>query len=382
MRPQSLVPFLITSFVIHAIVASVLGHYKEPTRQLMELVEMQFGDPNAQNGKLNLDSQAGSSASTKNLESQSFAAAPPKIQADLRPTTLPTPAASDSPVLAKAETAQASGMASEIKVSAPAVKVPSKVSKPKKTAAKKPRPVKKLPEKVQTFEEDTDDLEYVPLNAEAGLDQAADSQTEQDIWQWNDQGEESIHSKLPPAAQVLAKEPKETRVKPNSESLSAQRPAPIPSRQTPRDADKPSIEELNQMNQNQSDDIIEEPMGGLSSQNQKGSSSSGAAPLSFGDPEGVRDVRDLMQVAGNPKPSYSRDERYKGFEGEVVFLGYVNGNGTLGRLKKVRSSGHESLDSKSYRAVQRWRFYPGQEGWVRIPFVWTLSGPNVQVAAQ
>ena len=32
------------------------------------------------------------------------------------------------------------------------------------------------------------------------------------------------------------------------------------------------------------------------------------------------------------------------------------------------------LNGKTLKALKGWKFYPGQEGWVEIPYRWTLKG--------
>ena len=93
------------------------------------------------------------------------------------------------------------------------------------------------------------------------------------------------------------------------------------------------------------------------------------------DPRGaVRNLGDLRQMPGNPRPQYSYEERMNRIEGEVIFHAFVNPDGTLKDFKILKSSGSRSLDGKTLGALKKWRFYPNQSGWVQIPFVWTLKG--------
>ena len=109
--------------------------------------------------------------------------------------------------------------------------------------------------------------------------------------------------------------------------------------------------------------------------------SSGNGKLAAGSPGGVRSVSQLKQVPGNPIPKYSNDERMKKADGTVIFLAYVSRDGSLVDFKQKRSTGHASLDSKTLDALRKWKFYPGQEGWVEIPMNWSLKGGARETSA-
>ena len=89
---------------------------------------------------------------------------------------------------------------------------------------------------------------------------------------------------------------------------------------------------------------------------------------------GVRHLAELKQMPGNPRPQYESNERMQGQRGKVTFLAYITKEGNIGQLKTVELSGYSNLDRKSLEAVKKWKFYPGQEGWVEIPFSWDLKG--------
>lgn len=93
-----------------------------------------------------------------------------------------------------------------------------------------------------------------------------------------------------------------------------------------------------------------------------------------GTPNGIRKLEQLRQMPGNPIPQYSTDERLNGHQGNIVFYAYVDKNGFLNKFKQVSTTGYANLDSKTLTALKKWRFYPGQEGWVELPFGWTLKG--------
>ncbi len=95
---------------------------------------------------------------------------------------------------------------------------------------------------------------------------------------------------------------------------------------------------------------------------------------SFGSENGVRALEDLRQKPGNKKPEYDQQDRYHQLQGEILFRAYVTKEGTLTQIKPMKLTGHRSLDLKTLKAIKEWKFYPGQEGWVEIPYIWSLKG--------
>lgn len=93
-----------------------------------------------------------------------------------------------------------------------------------------------------------------------------------------------------------------------------------------------------------------------------------------GTPHGVRSLDQLRQMPNNPKPYYDREERRRGDQGTVKFVAFINKLGKPENFKLIQSSGYENLDKKTLAALKNWRFYPGQEGWVELPFKWDLQG--------
>ena len=79
-------------------------------------------------------------------------------------------------------------------------------------------------------------------------------------------------------------------------------------------------------------------------------------------------------MPGNPIPQYSKEERLYGQQGYVVFEAYISKSGVPAQFKQTRSTGYRNLDAKTLQALKKWKFYPGQEGWVEIPFSWDLQG--------
>jgi|GEM_PF-820564 TonB family C-terminal domain len=93
-----------------------------------------------------------------------------------------------------------------------------------------------------------------------------------------------------------------------------------------------------------------------------------------GAPTGVRSLEQLRQKPGNPRPMYSPQERLLGQKGDVGYLAYITKEGVPTQFRLIKSTGHQNLDSKTLTALKKWKFYPGQEGWVELPFKWDLKG--------
>ncbi len=95
----------------------------------------------------------------------------------------------------------------------------------------------------------------------------------------------------------------------------------------------------------------------------------------------VRALEQLRQMPGNPKPRYDSSERLKGDKGVVIFQAFVTQEGLLNQFKLLKSTGYRNLDAKTLKALKQWKFYPGQEGWVELPFDWNLKGGPQEMPA-
>lgn len=88
----------------------------------------------------------------------------------------------------------------------------------------------------------------------------------------------------------------------------------------------------------------------------------------------VRKLEDLRQKPGNLRPTYDVTDRMNGLSGTIIINAYVTKEGNLTLFRLIQSTGHRNLDRKSLNALKNWKFYPGQEGWVELPFKWDLKG--------
>jgi protein TonB len=81
----------------------------------------------------------------------------------------------------------------------------------------------------------------------------------------------------------------------------------------------------------------------------------------------------------NPKPSYPRIARRRGYEGVVVLKVEILPNGRVGQLRVKRSSGHHILDRSALKTVKQWKFIPAKQGedpiriWAEIPIKFELE---------
>ena len=107
-------------------------------------------------------------------------------------------------------------------------------------------------------------------------------------------------------------------------------------------------------------------------------------PLSPGNMAGAGDVpaldigkarahSQLRQVKGNPLPVYPETALKNKWEGRAEIFYYVDPAGFVEKIQLKRSSGHAVLDNSALRTLARYRYHPGQEGWVRHPVEFLLE---------
>lgn len=97
----------------------------------------------------------------------------------------------------------------------------------------------------------------------------------------------------------------------------------------------------------------------------------------YGIPGGVKKLDQIRQMPGNPKPAYAEEDRFAKREGDITVLAYVTSGGSIQKMRVVKKTGYQTLDAKTIAAISKWKFYPGQEGWVEIPTSWQLKGSAV-----
>lgn len=88
----------------------------------------------------------------------------------------------------------------------------------------------------------------------------------------------------------------------------------------------------------------------------------------------VSDGRFLRQRGGNPAPQYPVADRIRKQTGRVTVLGYVDRAGNVSRVQLDESSGTRRMETSAVQAFSNYKFQKGQEGWVKMPFEFTLDG--------
>lgn len=83
---------------------------------------------------------------------------------------------------------------------------------------------------------------------------------------------------------------------------------------------------------------------------------------------------DLRQAAGNKGPTYPLKARVEKRQGLVGLMYKVTKEGFVQEIQVTQSSGHSDLDDAALKAIAKYRFVPGQEGWARHPVLFSLKG--------
>jgi TonB family protein len=87
-----------------------------------------------------------------------------------------------------------------------------------------------------------------------------------------------------------------------------------------------------------------------------------------------KDARLLIQKSGNKGPEYSVRDRINKKTGQVVVLGFVDNQGFVTQVKIIKSSGTKSMEENVLGAFKEYRFAENQEGWVKMPYQFSLEG--------
>lgn len=91
-------------------------------------------------------------------------------------------------------------------------------------------------------------------------------------------------------------------------------------------------------------------------------------------PGETRSYLDLKQSGGNVPPQYPPLARRNGWQGEVMLNYYVTSAGNVQDVNIVESSGFEDLDQAAVKAISKYRYISGQEGWTSHPVIFSLKG--------
>ena len=263
----------------------------------------------------------------------------------------------------KSETLETEIKQKEVKPRAKPKKKVQKKKKPAKPKLAKPAPASSKAEPVikEAVEEkkepsveksEGDEVENKPESEkifeevkEASSAEQTQKEKEVQKEEWADEGEqveeeEPVAEKLKQAEEGTDSPAPAKKEAPDQEKEDEKKPAPPQNEQTP------------------------------SSTNSSGADYKEAPSL---DVKAARVYTQLRQREGNPVPVYPEEALKKKWEGRVEVLYYVNPAGFVEKIQLKNSSGHSVLDNSALRALARYRYYPGQEGWVRHPVEFFLE---------
>lgn len=182
-----------------------------------------------------------------------------------------------------------------------------------------------------------------------------------------------IAQQSPPTPEQTPSEPPQSNTANSIASTATEAPENVSTETSQESVVAATTHAENAQNQNlvlNSPQIQEGQGAGLNGENIAEAELAGAA-------QGVKSLEQLRQRPGNPKPRYDRVERIRKDQGTVVFKALIDKSGLPVKFEKITSSGHENLDNKSLAALKKWKFEPGQQGWVEVPFKWELSGEEL-----
>ncbi|MEM7647196.1 MAG: TonB family protein [Pseudomonadota bacterium] len=87
----------------------------------------------------------------------------------------------------------------------------------------------------------------------------------------------------------------------------------------------------------------------------------------------------IQQQGGNRPPQYPIVDRIRKNTGTVTVIGYVNKKGRVSDVKVDSSTGTRRMNVSSMAAFKNYRFQKGQQGWVKMPFKYTLDDGEARV---
>ena len=92
-----------------------------------------------------------------------------------------------------------------------------------------------------------------------------------------------------------------------------------------------------------------------------------------------KNFSDLKQRSGNPSLIYPKQARQAKAQGSLDFIFYVTDQGLVEKIQLKSSSGHRDLDNSVLRTFARYKFQPGQSGWVRHTVEFHLKGEETEL---
>lgn len=90
----------------------------------------------------------------------------------------------------------------------------------------------------------------------------------------------------------------------------------------------------------------------------------------------------LTQYSGNKNPEYPVAARKEQRQGQVDLLYRVTKEGRVTEVSIAKSSGHKDLDESAVKAISKFKFVIGQEGWAKHPVIFKLSGTTATLPSK
>ncbi len=91
---------------------------------------------------------------------------------------------------------------------------------------------------------------------------------------------------------------------------------------------------------------------------------------------------ELKQYSGNKPPAYPLSARKDQRQGQVELLYRVAKDGRVTEVQVAKSSGHPDLDEAAVKAIAKFKYVPGQEGWARHPVIFSLKGVATEMPSK
>lgn len=360
--------FVLGSILLHFLSASAVMVLQQPAEQTAEVVEIAYADiPVAKVESAPQEAPVTQEAAPAAIVKES-SATPAPVQAEVTPE--PAPA-----VVQKAEPKAAPVAASKTKASEQPVAQKSEAPAVVAAAAMKsePAPVaESAPQETQAADatpETLDDIETPTLDdsevVAAIREEPKSKVSKEDIEKKLQEAEKAQAEKSALLAQQMEQETKNTESAlgnqlNEAESAVAEENAALAAQAQERTEALKSAQAAQAAEGTQT-----------SAENGSGENTQSAGPGQAGP---LRTLDQLRQMPGNPKPQYTPNERLQGQQGAVIFKAFVTKEGQLTNFEMLQSTGHRNLDFKTLKALKQWKFYPGQQGWVELPFKWDLKG--------
>jgi len=90
----------------------------------------------------------------------------------------------------------------------------------------------------------------------------------------------------------------------------------------------------------------------------------------------------LSQYSGNKSPEYPVAARKEQRQGQVDLLYRVTKDGRVTEVSIAKSSGHKDLDESAVKAISKYKFVSGQEGWAKHPVIFKLTGATATLPSK